>query len=410
MRPKGQETSDIPYSDEQRTAIRAALEQLLSSPAFRNSKQSQRFLRYVVEHSLHGKDDQLKERNIGIEVFERAPDYDTGEDPIVRVRATEIRKRLAQYYQEGTDSGAVRIELRSGSYRAEFHFASPATVIVPARSGRFRLIAIGFVALLCVVVGAIWGVRLLRPAGILDQFWAPVMSTTKPVLIYCGQPVVYFLSRDVHEAYKATNPGHQRGSTPVLLAPDATLHGRDIIPVTEQFVGIGNAHAAVLLSTMFAGRGKSVELRYANDLSFSDLRSSPAVLIGAFSNLWTLEMTGKLRFVFEQDQGQRRILDNTNKQSWSLKNLAPDGKTPEDYAIVSRLFDSATGQTLVSAAGITQYGTRAAGEFLTDSERMTQALEKAPPDWPKKNIQVLLHTTVYKGTPARPTVVAAHVW
>ncbi|MBN9663558.1 MAG: hypothetical protein J0H49_35495 [Acidobacteria bacterium] len=410
MRPKGQETSDIPYTEEQRAAIRAALEQLLSSPAFRNSKQSQRFLRYVVEHSLHGKDDQLKERNIGIEVFERAPDYDTGEDPIVRVRATEIRKRLAQYYQEGTDSGAVRIDLPSGSYRAEFHFAPPSAIIAPARGSRFRLIAIGFAVLLCVIVGAIWSVRLLRPTGVLDQFWSPVMSSTKPVLIYCGQPVVYFLSRDVHDAYKTTNPSHQRGSTPVLLAPDATLHGRDIIPVTEQFVGIGNAHAAVLLSTMFAGRGKPVELRYANDLSFSDLRSSPAVLIGAFSNLWTLEMTGKLRFVFEQDQGQRRILDNTNQQSWSLKNLAPDGKTPEDYAIVSRLFDSATGQTLVSAAGITQYGTRAAGEFLTDSERMTQALEKAPADWPKKNLQVLLHTTVYKGTPARPSVVAAHVW
>lgn len=410
MRPKGQETSDIPHTDEQRAAIRAALEQLLSSPAFRNSKQSQRFLRYVVEHSLHGKDDQLKERNIGIEVFERAPDYDTGEDPIVRVRATEIRKRLAQYYQEGTDSGAVRIDLRSGSYRAEFHFAEPAAEILPRRGSKLRPMALAFAILLCVIVGGIWAVKLLRPTSVLDQFWSPVMSTTKPVLIYCGQPVVYFLSRDVHEAYKTTNPTHQRGSTPVLLEPDATLHGRDIIPVTEQFVGIGNAHAAVLLSTMFAGRGKPVELRYANDLSFSDLRSSPAVLIGAFSNLWTLEMTGKLRFVFEQDQGQRRILDNTNKQSWSLKNLAPDGKTPEDYAIVSRLFDSATGQTLVSAAGITQYGTRAAGEFLTDSERMTQALEKAPPDWPKKNIQVLLHTTVYKGTPARPTVVAAHVW
>lgn len=410
MRPKGQETSDIPHTDEQRAAIRAALEQLLSSPAFRNSKQSQRFLRYVVEHSLHGKDDQLKERNIGIEVFERAPDYDTGEDPIVRVRATEIRKRLAQYYQEGTDSGAVRIDLPSGSYRAEFHFAEPAAEIQPRRGRNLRPMALAFTILLCIAVGGIWAVKLLRPASVLDQFWSPVMSTTKPVLIYCGQPVVYFLSRDVHEAYKTTNPSHQRGSTPVLLEPDATLHGRDIIPVTEQFVGIGNAHAAVLLSTMFAGRAKPVELRYANDLSFSDLRSSPAVLIGAFSNLWTLEMTGKLRFVFEQDQGQRRILDNTNKQSWSLKNLAPDGKTPEDYAIVSRLFDSATGQTLVSAAGITQYGTRAAGEFLTDSERMTQALEQAPPDWPKKNIQVLLHTTVYKGTPARPTVVAAHVW
>ncbi|WP_321477588.1 hypothetical protein [uncultured Paludibaculum sp.] len=410
MRSKAAETIDVGLSEQKRAEVRTALELLLSSPSFRNSKQSQRFLRYVVEHSLHGQDDQLKERNIGIEVFERAPDYDTGEDPIVRVRATEIRKRLAQYHQECTDSSAVRIDLPAGSYRAEFHFAPVAVETTAPTPYRLPWVAMAVVLLVGLVAGGVWIAQTLRPAGVVEQFWAPVLSSSKPVLIYCGQPVVYFLSREVHEAYRTVRPEHQRGSSPVLLDPKAVLHGRDIIPVTEQFVGIGNAHAAALLSSMFAARGKAVELRYANDLSFSELRSSPAVLIGAFSNLWTLEMTGQLRFVFQQDQGQRRILDQSNKRSWALKDLAADGKTPEDYAVVSRLFDSATGQTLISAAGITQYGTRVAGEFLTDGERLKEALGKAPADWQKKNIQVLLHTTVYKGTPGRPSVVSVHVW
>jgi hypothetical protein len=196
----------------------------------------------------------------------------------------------------------------------------------------------------------------------------------------------------------------------VNLDPEAVIKGRDIVPVTDQFVGIGNAHTAARLSAMFALKGKPVEIRYANDISFSDLRSSPAILIGAFSNLWTLEMTDKLRLVFEQESGVRRIHDRSGDRTWQLPNLAPDGKTPEDYAIVTRLLDSASGQMLISAAGITQYGTRAAGEFLTDASRLEQALHAAPPDWGKKNIQVLLQTTVYKGTPGPPRVVVTHVW
>jgi hypothetical protein len=180
--------------------------------------------------------------------------------------------------------------------------------------------------------------------------------------------------------------------------------------VTDQFVGIGNAHTAALLTALFASRGKGVEIRYANDLSFSDLRNAPSVLVGAFSNLWTLEMTSQLRFVFEQHDGVRRIRDRSANRTWQLEDLAPDGKTPDDYAVVSRLFDSATGQLLMTAAGITQYGTRAAGEFLTDPQRLGAALESAPADWPEKNVQVLLQTSVFRGTPAPPKVLALHVW
>ena len=86
-----------PSKTNQQHQVDQTLERVLSSPAFRNSKQCQKFLRYVVEHSHAGNDELLKERCIGIEVFGRDPDYDTAADPVVRVRATEVRKRLSQY-------------------------------------------------------------------------------------------------------------------------------------------------------------------------------------------------------------------------------------------------------------------------------------------------------------------------
>jgi len=394
--------------------VRGTLDKILGSPAFRNSRQCQKFLEHVAINSLEGHEDHLKERSIGIEVFGRDPGYDTASDPVVRVRATEVRKRLAQYYQESSSPEDIRLEIPAGSYRTEFHLPPPRAETAPAggvvtnRRARGPILLTLAACAMAMVAG--WWVTQRRPApaSAAEQFWAPVLGSAQPLLIYCGQPVVYFLSREIRDRYGSPS---KAGAAPLPIPPEATLRGSDVIPVTEQFVGIGNAHSAALLAGFFAGKGKAVEFRYASDISFSDLRSRPAVLIGAFSNLWTLEMTAQFRFVFEREGGVGRIRDRSEEDRiYQLTEQAPDGKTPEDYALVTRQLNAATGQVLITAAGISQYGTRAAGEFLTDPRLLEPALAKLPPDWPGKNVQVLLHTTVYRNTPAAPKVLAAQVW
>jgi len=110
-------------SREQADSIRSALELVISSDAFAGSKQCQDLLRLMVEHVLSGELDALCERMIGVEMFGRPADYDTANDAVVRVRATEVRKRLAQYYDEVTLPPIVRIELPPGSYVPEFHWS-----------------------------------------------------------------------------------------------------------------------------------------------------------------------------------------------------------------------------------------------------------------------------------------------
>ncbi len=108
---------------EQADSVRSALELVISSDAFAGSKQCQDLLRLMVEHALSGEMDALCERMIGVEMFGRPADYDTSNDPVVLVRATEVRKRLAQYYDEVTLPPIVRIELPPGSYVPEFHWS-----------------------------------------------------------------------------------------------------------------------------------------------------------------------------------------------------------------------------------------------------------------------------------------------
>ena len=87
-----------PISDEDRKLVREELEAILSSTHFRTSRRYPAFLRHVVEASLDGRCEELKERVLGVEVFRRAPDYDTSTDPVVRASAGEVRKRIIQYY------------------------------------------------------------------------------------------------------------------------------------------------------------------------------------------------------------------------------------------------------------------------------------------------------------------------
>lgn len=110
-------------SPEQQALVLQHLERVLLSHSFAGSRRTQDFLRLIVGHALEGDLDSLKERMIGAEMFGRPVSYDTGSDSVVRVRASEARKKLALYYGENHEAVLpVRIELPSGSYVPRFHF------------------------------------------------------------------------------------------------------------------------------------------------------------------------------------------------------------------------------------------------------------------------------------------------
>jgi hypothetical protein len=114
-------------SNDEALAVELELVSILDGPAFQGSARSRAFLRFVVEETLAGHRDLLKERTIGVAVMGKASDYDTGADSTVRVRANEVRKRLAAHYEATTPKAAIRIELPPGSYAPKF-----TTITVPA--------------------------------------------------------------------------------------------------------------------------------------------------------------------------------------------------------------------------------------------------------------------------------------
>jgi TolB-like protein len=114
--------------------VRAEVDRILASKGFTAAGRLSRLLRYVVEKTLAGEADRLKEYAVGIEVFDRNASYDPRLDAIVRVEAGRLRSRLDEYYNGEGAASPIRISLPRGGYVAQFNRVDapepPATVPV----------------------------------------------------------------------------------------------------------------------------------------------------------------------------------------------------------------------------------------------------------------------------------------
>ncbi len=402
--------------DAEKKAVQEQLERLLSNPHFSQSRRFPSFLRFVIDQTLLGRPELLKERTLGIEIFGRDADYDTASDPIVRVTATEIRKRIAQYYQEPGHETELRLSLPSGSYVPQFHWplnpkqngsTEMAAVVTPAPPVeawktpiaevplRLRLwrpaTVIALVAFLALLGGGavfLWHSAQRTP---FDFFWGPVVNTNEPVLFCVADQSAY----PVIALRDAADPSRK-----TLLKDDLTaIVIDDVMPVVR---------VAALLQ--FNGKKFSVKGEGVTDLM--DLRGGPTVLIGAFDNAWTLRLTGSLRYHFANDPAMTefRIVDSTNADhpAWVVNRMQQmTTNNYRDYAIVARFTDSTTGKLAVVVAGVARGGTRVAAEYLTDPAELVQ-LERAAGG--KKNMEVVLSTRIIDGEPGTPKVEASYFW
>lgn len=427
--------------------IEDAMGNILASSVFQSSKQCQVLLRYVVDFSLAGHDELLRERVIGATVFGRAPDYDTGNDPVVRARVAEVRKRLAQYYLDRLDKPAVQISIPKGSYRAVFSYGLPsphaewsdgvsgndkstsdfplphATIggsIAATEEGRDKPVRRRYpvkswtsLTALLIVIAIMGGWLTIQSwhnqqrANLFKQFWTPFSSSSKPAVIYIGANASYRLSRSYLENYRRQHDIQNAGLDFLVdLQPSESIPESDLVP-TNKLIGFGDVAATARITSMLAKLGKNYDLRYGNDITITDLQSSPTILIGGFSNAWTMQITRGLRYTLEQGD---KVVDNNDKSKvWQWKEDDANQRQ-DDYAILSRLIRSSTGSFVLSIAGIASSSNQATADFISDPRQIEKLLRTAPPGWENKNMQVVLHTTTINDIPTSVDVQAIYFW
>ena len=367
---------------------------------------------------------------MAIDVFGRQPQSELGEDTIVRVGAREVRKRLAQFYvsPEGVAS-RVKIDLPAGAYAPEFHYAAApiekepappvAAPVVPAPPKRRRTAIItGSAALLLILAeGAVQLTGIAHRPDVLAKFWKPVFESNEPLLVGVAHPLVYHPSLRALKLNEALLPPTKIPMQRPLQVPPKELDGSDMVPVPDQYVAFGDMVAANQIAAMLGRRSKGMRLRFADNISFADLRQTPVLLIGAITNHWTMEFQQGWRFQFTFQEGYSAVLVDTAdkpahgaaQRQWSVPATSDDSAS-DDYVLICRLKNASTGGFVVVVAGVKQFGTEAAGRVVSDPVQLALLVRDLPAGWENKNLQVVLHVRVIGNAPAQPEVSASCVW
>jgi hypothetical protein len=415
------------------------LQQVIASPHFCNSKRYPALLQYIVENTLAGKSGLLKERTLGVEVFDRPPAYDTNTDTVVRYTAGEVRKRLLLYYSELGRSSGIRISLPAGSYIPEFfhghpdveeieehtgfsatpiadrsHFAEtagvshglePITVSPPVhraypvelgsevsfgqssrRPGGIarRPLWLVLAAMVPIVVIAAWTwrSRSALPETAVADFWGPVLRDQRTVVICTGGVI-----------FKDNN------YSGVMTA------GKDN---EYPFVSMQIASAIAQVSGLLERSGAAVQLLPSPSTPLTELREHSVVLLGGYNNHWAMRLLQSQRFQFTPEPVES-IVDRTEPQMhWSRDHSLPYSSA-DDLALVARFRDATTGSWVVVLAGLGRNGTEAAAQFATSPYYMQLLKDRLGKDFSNRSVEAILRVSVIDGKTGAPSILAVHV-
>lgn len=410
----------LPNTRAERQKIDAQIELILASQHFSHSKRSQLLFRYIVAKTLQGQVSILKERTLGIEVFGRTPDYDTNADPIVRMTAGEIRKRIAQYYHDSAHRDELRIDLPSGSYAAQFHLPKsvdnsheviadtpPAPLpkeVTPDQLPKHNWLAGPWIrwlglffglAFILFIAGYFVFARLHRSS--IELAWGDILDNRSTTLIAVGENSLKL------NPYLTTDPNSKVDQTSM----SAVLH------MSTNTLSYSEVRALVRLVRILDNKNLQYNLLTVGETTFAELRQGPAILLGGLNNPWTLRAQKQLRYRLETDNnGLDWISDarDPGSRKFSVDVRLPYSSMNADYAIVARFYDSNTQKPTLIVAGLAEDGTKAASEFVTDEKQLQESVGVSLRGSKGKNFEVVLGAQVINGVSGPPKVLAKEFW
>ncbi|HEX2490039.1 MAG TPA: hypothetical protein VHR27_11565 [Blastocatellia bacterium] len=428
--------------DPSKTEVRETMRRILASRHFVNAPTKQRFLRLICEYYLNGRASELNEYMIGCELYDRDESYNPALDPIVRVGAHGLRKRLEAYYKgEGKDDEII-LEIPHGSYAPNFirraapqesselangAADAPALVAFIENNSKILLNLLVLSLVIITITLAYSNTQLRRQtkasaqsremSGIFESVWGSFLKDGNPALLVLGNPSVY-------RFWHPTDPTSLSKMRVDLTLEEAKIMGdtlgRERLVVNnppnsqlmlayDEYACLGEAIGLYRLTGLFNRMGKNLTLKQNRRLVAEDLKNHNAILFG---NSWVKEWVGNspVRKCFTS--GPAAAISDQNllpgdEREYVAKYDKETGKLIEDYALIVVKPGISERKTVMIVAGTRSEGTQAAVEYLTDENYLVdlnQRFHRTIGAFPKY-FQVLLKVSVDNGIPTDISVI-----
>jgi hypothetical protein len=446
--PKSEKTAG--FSSERAAAVRTELNTILKSSHFSGSKRCQDFLEFIVQHALDGNYDYLTERFLGAELFGRPINYETGTDSIVRVRANDVRRRLAQYYSEGHGGSQVVIELASGNYVPEFHWHEPKAVAAPpeialsdmpampsgdfrhesivtlpvgaagkdAKPIRWRMIA-GSVSI-ALVLGSCAGWwlrertldRFLYPLeyeSSLSSIWSAFVNSSVHGTDIVVSDVSFQLLEDIEKRSFTLNDYINRSYISQVATQSS---GSNLQPVLTLIASknFGNSSEFRLAQrmTLLDHIGNQTHIYNARDYSSALAGQNNLILIGSqYSNPWQQLFAARLNFKENPPGAEPGAVINSSPKAGEPAIYSPTDSV--GYCVVAFLPNPGRDTKALVIEGTSSEATEAGGNFLLSEDQLSE-FEKTLHTNELPYFEVLLKTSQVRGTPITAAVVAYRIY
>ena len=392
------------------------VQRVVESPYLIGSARLRDFLLHVTACAIRETPEEATEQQIGIQVFQRSPGFNSSEDSIVRSQARLLRRKLAAYFKAEGASEPLIIEIPKGHYLPVFlpsqrvgfdressdedvEEINEASVSGLARGkkgtrqrGWVTVTGLGLAMLFCLCLSV--ALRWQKQAAVVKpvkQLWAPFLVGDPPLVIYSN---ALFVGDAKNGMRYAANDG-------------SDAHSAEMV---DSYTGVGELISVHELTRMFDRRGAEFLLKKSPLVTWDEARSRNLIFIGSVAENGSLKLLPSTQdFTLTATADAAGVINHHPRPGEPLVYLRPEHPLTKDYAVIALLPGVQADHKTFIFSGLTTLGTQAAVEYALEPATAAELMRQVGVGKKLHNFEALLEVNIRGGVPLQPQLVSIRI-